>query len=293
VRRGRAAPRQAVHRVAAGAVTASQGGADVEMLAAPGHPRAPRAARRRREREGAHQPRHEHELRIVELAEAHVGALFDVVRADADGQLPRLRDGAGRPRGGAAARAAGGRCRSRGGVGRCAAGRRGRVRVPARIAGRVGDAVDERGENGVEDRQLVAGGDEGASAARYTSSRAEAPGRSCRRPTWTVGVRSSRVGVPSMANPTRGREHPTMRAPMPPAVANRKVGTGTAWRVGDEMLGATVPMRFHAGEPFRAGLGWQTMESRVQGHVGAVGRPSRSSPRCRAASSRCRRRSGA
>ena len=29
-----------------------------------------------------------------------------------------------------------------------------------------------------------------------------------------------------------------------------KVGTGTTWRLGKKMLGATVPMRFHAGEPF-------------------------------------------
>jgi NADH dehydrogenase FAD-containing subunit len=44
-----------------------------------------------------------------------------------------------------------------------------------------------------------------------------------------------------------------------------KVGTGTVWRVGKKMLGATVPMRFHAGEPFHAGLGWQTMEVGLKG----------------------------
>jgi NADH dehydrogenase FAD-containing subunit len=44
-----------------------------------------------------------------------------------------------------------------------------------------------------------------------------------------------------------------------------KVGTGTVWRVGKKMLGATVPMRFHAGEPFHAGLGWQAMEVGLKG----------------------------
>jgi sulfide:quinone oxidoreductase len=44
-----------------------------------------------------------------------------------------------------------------------------------------------------------------------------------------------------------------------------KVGTGTTWRLGKKMLGATVPMRFHAGEPFHAGLGWQMMEFGLKG----------------------------
>jgi sulfide:quinone oxidoreductase len=39
-----------------------------------------------------------------------------------------------------------------------------------------------------------------------------------------------------------------------------EVGTGTTWRLGKTMLGATVPMRFHAGEPLHAGLGWQMMD---------------------------------
>ncbi|HEX2416339.1 MAG TPA: hypothetical protein VHJ37_14100 [Thermoleophilaceae bacterium] len=52
----------------------------------------------------------------------------------------------------------------------------------------------------------------------------------------------------------------------PPYVsAVRKVGTGTTWRLGKKMLGMTVPMRFHAGEPFHAGLGWQTMEVGLKG----------------------------
>jgi sulfide:quinone oxidoreductase len=44
-----------------------------------------------------------------------------------------------------------------------------------------------------------------------------------------------------------------------------KVGTGTTWRLGKKMLGATVPMRFHAGEPFHAGLGWQMMDVGLKG----------------------------
>ena len=44
-----------------------------------------------------------------------------------------------------------------------------------------------------------------------------------------------------------------------------KVGTGPVWRLGKKMLGATVPMRFHAGEPFHAGLAWQTMDVGLKG----------------------------
>ena len=44
-----------------------------------------------------------------------------------------------------------------------------------------------------------------------------------------------------------------------------KVGTGATWRLGKKMLGATVPMRFHAGEPFHAGLAWQMMEVGLKG----------------------------
>lgn len=44
-----------------------------------------------------------------------------------------------------------------------------------------------------------------------------------------------------------------------------KVGTGTTWRLGKKMLGMTVPMRFHAGEPFHAGLGWQMMDVGLKG----------------------------
>jgi NADH dehydrogenase FAD-containing subunit len=51
----------------------------------------------------------------------------------------------------------------------------------------------------------------------------------------------------------------------PDADGAYKVGTGTTWRLGKKMLGATVPMRFHAGEPFHAGLAWQMMEVGLKG----------------------------
>jgi sulfide:quinone oxidoreductase len=54
----------------------------------------------------------------------------------------------------------------------------------------------------------------------------------------------------------------TMRAD---AGDDYKVGTGTTWRLGKKMLAATVPMRFHAGEPFHAGMGWQMMDVGLKG----------------------------
>ena len=51
----------------------------------------------------------------------------------------------------------------------------------------------------------------------------------------------------------------------PDADGDYKVGTSTTWRLGKKMLGATVSMRFHAGEPFHAGLGWQMMEVGLKG----------------------------
>jgi NADH dehydrogenase FAD-containing subunit len=51
----------------------------------------------------------------------------------------------------------------------------------------------------------------------------------------------------------------------PDANGDYKVGTGKTWRMGKKMLGATVPMRFHAGEPFHAGLAWQAMEVGLKG----------------------------
>jgi sulfide:quinone oxidoreductase len=56
----------------------------------------------------------------------------------------------------------------------------------------------------------------------------------------------------------------------PDADGGYKVGTGTTWRLGKKMLGATVPMRFHAGEPFHAGLGWQMMEVGLKGMSGML-----------------------
>ena len=45
----------------------------------------------------------------------------------------------------------------------------------------------------------------------------------------------------------------------PDADGAYKVGTGSTWRLGKKMLGATVPMRFHAG------LAWQMMEVGLKG----------------------------
>jgi NADH dehydrogenase FAD-containing subunit len=49
-----------------------------------------------------------------------------------------------------------------------------------------------------------------------------------------------------------------------------KVGTGTTWRLGKKMLGTVVPMRFHAGEPFHAGLAWQMMDLGLKGMSAAL-----------------------
>lgn len=51
----------------------------------------------------------------------------------------------------------------------------------------------------------------------------------------------------------------------PGADRDYKVGTGHTWRLGKKMLGTTVPMRFHAGEPFHAGAAWQMMEVGLKG----------------------------
>ena len=69
----------------------------------------------------------------------------------------------------------------------------------------------------------------------------------------------AQVPLELTGNPTR----PV--AVRPGAGDDYKVGTGTVWRLGKKMLGATVPMRFHAGEPFHAGLGWQMMEVGLKG----------------------------
>ena len=46
----------------------------------------------------------------------------------------------------------------------------------------------------------------------------------------------------------------------PDAQEDYKVGTSPMWRIGKKMLGFSVPMRFHAGEPFHAGAAWQAMD---------------------------------
>lgn len=39
-----------------------------------------------------------------------------------------------------------------------------------------------------------------------------------------------------------------------------RVGTSPLWRLGKKVLGFSVPMRFHASEPFHAGMAWQMMD---------------------------------
>jgi NADH dehydrogenase FAD-containing subunit len=56
----------------------------------------------------------------------------------------------------------------------------------------------------------------------------------------------------------------------PDADGDYKVGTGHTWRLGKKMLGTAVPMRFSAGEPFHAGLGWQMMEVGLRGMSGVL-----------------------
>lgn len=49
-----------------------------------------------------------------------------------------------------------------------------------------------------------------------------------------------------------------------------KVGVSPVWRLGKKMLGAVVPMRFHAGEPFHAGTAWQLMDVGLKGMRGVL-----------------------
>ena len=49
-----------------------------------------------------------------------------------------------------------------------------------------------------------------------------------------------------------------------------KVGVSPVWRLGKKMLGMTVPMRFHAGEPFHAGKAWQVMDVGIKGMSGVL-----------------------
>jgi sulfide:quinone oxidoreductase len=54
------------------------------------------------------------------------------------------------------------------------------------------------------------------------------------------------------------------------AEGDYKVGVSPVWRLGKKMLGAVVPMRFHAGEPFHAGAGWQLLDVGLRGMKGVL-----------------------
>jgi sulfide:quinone oxidoreductase len=56
----------------------------------------------------------------------------------------------------------------------------------------------------------------------------------------------------------------------PDAGDDYKVGVSPMWRLGKKMLGMYLPMRFHAGEPFHAGMGWQMMEVGLKGMRGVL-----------------------
>jgi sulfide:quinone oxidoreductase len=43
-----------------------------------------------------------------------------------------------------------------------------------------------------------------------------------------------------------------------------KVGSGPIWRIAKKMLGAAIPQRFTAGQPFHAGASWAVMEAGVK-----------------------------
>ncbi|MEW6581256.1 MAG: FAD-dependent oxidoreductase [Actinomycetota bacterium] len=51
----------------------------------------------------------------------------------------------------------------------------------------------------------------------------------------------------------------------PDAGDGYRVGVSPLWRFGKKLLGMYLPMRFHAGEPFHAGAGWQMMEVGLKG----------------------------
>jgi sulfide:quinone oxidoreductase len=56
----------------------------------------------------------------------------------------------------------------------------------------------------------------------------------------------------------------------PDADGAYKVGVSPLWRLGKKMLGVYLPMRFHAGEPFHAGHGWQLMDVGLKGMSGVL-----------------------
>lgn len=56
----------------------------------------------------------------------------------------------------------------------------------------------------------------------------------------------------------------------PDADGAYKVGVSPVWRLGKKILGAVVPMRFHAGEPFHAGTAWQLLDVGLRGMKGVL-----------------------
>lgn len=56
----------------------------------------------------------------------------------------------------------------------------------------------------------------------------------------------------------------------PDSFDDYKVGVSPAWRLGKKLLGVYLPMRFHAGEPFHAGAGWQLMDVGLKGMSGIL-----------------------
>lgn len=71
--------------------------------------------------------------------------------------------------------------------------------------------------------------------------------------------------------PLRLTGDPTRPVEVDPSSGDQyKVGVSPVWRLGKKMLGAIVPMRFHAGEPFHAGAGWQLLDVGLRGMRGVL-----------------------
>jgi sulfide:quinone oxidoreductase len=56
----------------------------------------------------------------------------------------------------------------------------------------------------------------------------------------------------------------------PDANGDYRVGTSPIWRLGKKTLGATVPLRFAAGDPFHAGRVWQAMDVGLKAMSGVL-----------------------
>ncbi|HYZ91579.1 MAG TPA: FAD-dependent oxidoreductase [Actinomycetota bacterium] len=56
----------------------------------------------------------------------------------------------------------------------------------------------------------------------------------------------------------------------PDADGEYKVGVSPLWRLGKKLLGVYLPMRFRAGEPFHAGVGWTLMDVGLKGMTGVL-----------------------